>query len=350
MTQYPIQSILKAFKLTGEPYEYKPLTAGLINDTYLVTDAENRQFILQKINARVFKNTDVLMDNVCYALPVLNADDYAEISFVNSKKGDAFLQQHGAIWRMMTFIPNSTTYNTTTNTNIAFEAGRIIGKFHSLLSPVDPNLFHNTLPKFHDLNHRTQEFEHALQNADSLKLETAKKAIENAHGFLNELQGLDHRKLPLRICHNDTKLNNILFSKTTNKALCLIDLDTLMKGYFYNDFGDAIRTVVNTAPEDEKNHDEIGFNVSLFTAFIDGLATHPHLLTEAEKESLPLGAVFMPFLHGLRALTDYLNHNKYYKVTYENQNLDRCASLFNFAEKAIAKKDFMTDYIKKAIN
>ncbi|MDO1512842.1 aminoglycoside phosphotransferase family protein [Maribacter confluentis] len=345
MTQHQITSILKAFDLTGDQFQYTPLTAGLINDTFLVTDVENRQFILQKINENVFKNVDVLMRNIGLALPHLSAPDYATITFINNNNGENYIKHNGAFWRMMTFIPNSTTYNTTTHTTIAFEAGRIIGKFHSLLAPVPKNLFKDTLPKFHNLDHRAKAFKQALDAAEPGKVAIAKYAIQQATIFLKELNNLNDQELPVRICHNDTKLNNILFSKTSDKALCLIDLDTLMKGYFYYDFGDAIRTVVNTAPEDEKEHDNIVFNENLFTAFIDGLATQPHLLTNAEKESLALGAVFMPFLHGLRALTDYLNNNIYYKVTYENQNLDRCLSLFNFAEKALQHKNIMTDYI-----
>lgn len=348
--QQIILDIVQEFNLSGNQIQWTPLTAGLINDTYLITDEKNKQFILQKINHNVFTNASILMDNIGYALPLLTAEDYDKITFVDTKKGDNYLQQNGTFWRLMTFIPNSTTYNTTTNTNIAFEAGRIVGKFHSLLASIDIALFQDTLPKFHNLSHRTQEFELAFKNTDNQKLKIAEIAIQKAHYFLKELNHLDNEKLPIRICHNDTKLNNILFSKTTNKALCLIDLDTIMKGCFYYDFGDAIRTVVNTAPEDEKDHEQIIFDEKLFMSFVDGLAINPKFLTDVEKESLPLGAVFMPFIHGLRALTDYLNNNIYYKVSYENQNLDRCLSLFDFAEKALQKKTFMATYIQQQLH
>ena len=147
--------------------------------------------------------------------------------------------------------------------------------------------------------------------------------------------------LPKRLCHNDTKLNNILFSKTTNKALCMIDLDTLMPGLFLYDFGDAIRTIVNPIPENSTDYDAITFDKELFTAFIDGLAPHISFLTKEEKETMALGAVYMPFIHGLRALTDFLNNNTYYKVSYENQNLDRCTNLFTFTNAAFENLDFM---------
>ncbi|MEP2280300.1 phosphotransferase [Maribacter sp.] len=349
MKKESIKKILTEFNLNGSSTDWTPLNSGLINDTYLVTESE-QQYILQKINTQVFKNARILMDNIQFSLPILYANDYAQITFLTTKTGANYLIQNDEFWRMMTFIPNSTTYNTTTDINTAFEAGRIIGKFHQLLQDVDTNLYKDTLPKFHQLSFRKQEFKQALEIADVEKLNIAELAISKAQYLIKELNNLNTDNLPIRVCHNDTKLNNILFSKTSKKALCLIDLDTIMKGYFFYDFGDAIRTVVNTAAEDEQNHNLITFNKTLFTSFVDGLSSNGPILTYEEKESLPLGAVFMPFIHGLRALTDFLDNNKYYKVTYENQNLDRCLSLFNFAEKALDKKDFMSAYIQEKLS
>lgn len=349
MTSESIREILIEFNFNGNSIKWTPLNNGLINDTFLVTEGDGRQYILQKVNTLIFKNVQILMDNISYTLPFLNAEDYTQITFLRTKNGEHSLKKNDGLWRMMTYIPKSTTYNTTTDNNIAFEAGRIVGRFHSLLKDVDLSIVKDTLPKFHNLNHRTLEFQEALQNADAHKKEIAAVAIKKTQSFFKELQHLETINLPVRICHNDTKLNNILFSDSTNKALCLIDLDTIMKGYFFYDFGDAIRTVVNNAPEDEQNHDLIHFDENLFESFVDGLVLNQPFLTTADKNSLPLGAVFMPFIHGLRALTDYLSNNKYYKVTYENQNLDRCTSLFNFAEKALAKKGFMAACIQKRL-
>ncbi|MGB3150242.1 MAG: phosphotransferase, partial [Maribacter sp.] len=187
----------------------------------------------------------------------------------------------------------------------------------------------------------------ALRTSENKKLETAKNAIHFARKTLVQLKEIDFAQIPLRICHNDTKLNNILFSKISGKALCLIDLDTLMKGYFFYDFGDAVRTIANTAPEDERDNNKITFNKSLFSAFIKGLADNGLFLLKEELDSLCFGAVFMPFIHGLRALTDYLNNDRYYKTTYENQNLDRCSSLFNFTQKALDNVPFMEKTIQE---
>jgi len=348
MTSASIQKILIEFNLNGSSTQCTPLNSGLINDTYLVTEGDGQQYILQKINTQVFKNADILMDNISFSLPYLKAEDYALITFLTTKTGANYYVQNNGLWRMMTYIPNSTTYDTTTDPKTAFEAGRIISKFHQLLQNVNTAVYKDTLPKFHLLSHRKQEFRQALETANVDKLEVAESAILKAQHFIMVLQNLNTDGLPVRVCHNDTKLNNILFSESSEKALCLIDLDTIMKGYFFYDFGDAVRTVVNNAPEDERQHKLIRFDKTLFASFVDGLASNGSLLTSSEKESLPLGTVFMPFIHGLRALTDYLNNNKYYKVTYENQNLDRCLSLFNFAEKALDQKDFMARYIRHA--
>ncbi|MCK5677119.1 MAG: phosphotransferase, partial [Flavobacteriaceae bacterium] len=182
-------------------------------------------------------------------------------------------------------------------------------------------------------------------NAKTKNIQTAQKAIDFVNNNISKLLEINFEELPVKVCHNDTKLNNILFSQE-NKALCLIDLDTIMKGAFLYDFGDAVRTIVNSAPEDETNLERINFDINLFDAFVEGLKKHKNILNKKEIEHLSLGPVLMPFLHGIRALTDYLENNRYYKVSYETQNLDRCISLFTFSQLALNNQDYM----KKIIN
>ena len=212
-------------------------------------------------------------------------------------------------------------------------------------APLD--MFKDSIPGFHDLNLRARQFAEATGSATADKLKEAEKAILFAKLTLEELRFYDPRNLTLRICHNDTKLNNILFHKQDKRALCLIDLDTVMKGYFHYDFGDAVRTIVNNVNEDEKNLSKITFNKGLFEAFVDGLSENSDFLTKAEIQHLSFGVKLMPFMHGIRALTDYLNGNIYYKVTYETQNLDRCHNLFAFTKKAAEHMDYMQEVIIK---
>lgn len=347
MRNYPesqLNLLLENFVVPEKNYSFKPLTDGFINDTFLVFDGGTPLFILQRINHMVFTDVAGLMNNVRNAFRHLSDSDYAAITLVRSRSGESYYEhQNGetTFWRVMTYIDGSTAHNTTEDPKVAFEAGKIIAKFNILLQQANADDYVDTIPKFHNLELRKNQFNAALQTTEVQKLEVAKGAIRFAHGVLAKLESMDLADLRIRICHNDTKLNNILFSKDTKKALCLIDLDTLMQGHFLYDFGDAVRTIVNTAPEDEKEHDKITFKKNLFEAFVDGLAANGPFLSQREIDTLPWGAVLMPFLHGLRALTDYLNGNVYYKVAYENQNLDRCLSLFDFTEKALKHMDYM---------
>ncbi|MCD6543566.1 MAG: aminoglycoside phosphotransferase family protein [Flavobacteriaceae bacterium] len=345
-----LAKLLKEFQIPEKEYSFEIISNGLINDTYLVKQDGEPTYIFQRININVFSNYKALIHNLDLVLPILKSDMYSEVELCKTKKGDSFYSSSkGEIWRLMTFIKDSVVYNTTDNPKIAFEAGRIVAQFHNLTKGFDANQLQDTLPGFHDIHLRYNQFKNALKNADADKIETAAKAITFVKENISFLLDIDHSKLPARVCHNDTKLNNILFSED-GKALCLIDLDTIMKGVFMYDFGDAIRTIVNAAPEDEKDLDKINFNIKLFEAFVEGLATENNLLNEEEKKMLPRGAVLLPFLHGIRALTDYLENNRYYKVKYETQNLDRSYSLFQFAQLSIDKQEAMQHIIFSKLN
>ncbi len=350
MLEEKIRGILKYFEVEDKLYSCKPITTGYINDTYLVFANGKALYVLQCINHKVFADIEGLMANIERALDLLGDDNYTRIGLTNTLSGNKFVLHDSEYWRLMTFIANSTTYNTTTETAIAFEAGRIIGKFHISLANERPTNYLETIPKFHDLAHRRDQFFSAIESATEEKKETAMSAILFSQKMLLRLTTKTDSQPRLRVCHNDTKLNNILFCREKQKAHCLIDLDTLMAGYFHFDFGDAVRTIVNTAPEDERDCDKITFEKPLFNAFIEGLAHNGNFLDEQEIRSLPHGVVLMPFLHGLRALTDYLNDNIYYKVTYENQNLNRCLSLFDFTEKALANENYMKSVVSKKLH
>ena len=341
-------AILQKFSITKKPYLLQPINQGFINDTYLVLEAAKPQYILQRINTTVFPDIDGLMNNLGKALEYLDDTDYTKITLVKTLTGAFYYSTPGNdCWRLVTYIDKSTAYDTTTDNEIAFEAGRIIGKFHQLLQNAPMDEFVDTIPKFHDLLLRETQFKAALENSSVSLINRANSAINFTKEMLLKLKQWDQSNLLFRLCHNDTKLNNILFERDSNRALCLIDLDTLMKGYFHYDFGDAVRTIVNTAPEDEKEHDKITFDRDLFASFVIGLSTNAGFLTEKEIDLLPYGVVLMPFLHGLRALTDFLNGNVYYRTTYENQNLDRAQSLYNFTQKALDELPFMEKLVKE---
>jgi Ser/Thr protein kinase RdoA (MazF antagonist) len=344
-----LADLLINFQILKKKYVFEPISNGLINDTYLVSSKGIPLYILQKINTDVFQNTESLFKNLDLVLPELEASTYQKVELIAVNNAKNYHQtESGEIWRLMTYVKDSQVFNTTNDVKVALEAGKIIGLFHHLLLDFDANILEDTLPDFHNFNLRHDQFLGALKNAESEKVKASYDAIE----FVTEKSllflDLPLKNLPVRVCHNDTKLNNILFSKK-NKALCLIDLDTLMKGTFLYDFGDAARTIVNTAKEDEIDLEKINFTPKLFEALISGLAMHAEFLTAKEKELLPLSVALMPFLHGIRALTDFLENNKYYKVAYPNQNLDRARSLFAFSKKALENRTFMQNCIREKL-
>ena len=348
-SQEYLLAIMARFSVKEKPDQFIPINNGFINDTYLVMRKGMAEYILQRVNHNVFTDIDGLMSNVHLALQALQSEDYAGIDLICTTSQKTYLDDAEGYWRLMSFINDSTVHNTSSDPKIAFGAGRIIGKFHQLLQDVDREAYVDTIPNFHHLETRKQQFIAALEKAVPDKKEIAKEAIAFARGILAKSEAWDVGELPVRVCHNDTKLNNILFSKASGDALCLIDLDTLMKGHFLYDFGDAIRTIVNTADEDERELHKITFEKNLFEAFIDGLAANGSFLSKKEVDTLAYGAILMPFLHGLRALTDFLNNNIYYKISYENQNLDRCLSLFDFTQKALEQMDYMQSVISQKL-
>ncbi len=342
-----LSKVLQHFQIEDKNYQFNTLSNGLINDTYLVSTLNEPLYILQKINIEVFTNYKALLRNIELVLPKLTSKHYKEVKLVAAKDGNYFkIIEEKEVWRLMTFIKDSVVFNTTTNPKVASEAGRIIGEFHKLLAENDTKDLKITLDRFHSIAYRKSQFDTALSSAKETNKTKAKESINFVQKNIDFLLKLEVNNLPQRTCHNDTKLNNILFD-VNNKALCLIDLDTIMPGLFLFDFGDAIRTIVNQAPEDEKDLSKINFSKELFQAFIDGLAPHQNIFSQQEKETMPIGVVLMPFLHGIRALTDYLENNKYYKVSYETQNLDRAKSLFQFANLALQNQDFMLKVIQK---
>lgn len=343
-----LKQVLTQFRLDSHEVVFRTIDTGYINDTFLVLKSNKPLYILQRINPKIFKNIEQLMLNIEKVLDNLKSDDYSTISLLKTIDGQSFYKDNNSYWRITTFIKGSQVYNTTTNPEIAFEAGRIIGKFHSLLQSQPVQEYTDTIPNFNYLPFRITEFNDALNLAEKSRMEIAKNEIEFAKATMTLFDEFYSVNLPLRICHNDTKLNNILFSKT-NEALCLIDLDTIMKGYFHYDFGDAIRTIVNTASEDEIDLSKINFNKALFEAFIDGLNKNVSFLTNTEKQMLPIAVVLMPFMHGLRALTDFLNGNIYYKESYENQNLNRSASLFQFTKLALQNQSYIKTVISEKL-
>jgi len=346
MNNLALKFILSQFQVSFHEVNIQPINQGYINDTFLIINNNKAKYILQRINTNVFKNPEALHQNFHKALLRLKSNDYQEISLIPTIDNLLYYQHDENCWRLLTFIDNSAAFNFTKDPEIAFQAGKLLGQFHNLL---DNEIVEEYVDVLKDLNYlpsKIIEFETALANTSIIRKKIANNHIKFALEKKSLFNAFYEANLPLRICHNDTKLNNMLFDKTSKKGLCFIDLDTIMKGYFHYDFGDAIRTIVSESNEDEETLESIKFNRNLFEKFINGLKPYASILTLQEVDFLPISCALMPFMHGLRALTDYLNGNIYYKVSYENQNLDRCQSLFEFTKHAIREQEFIESVIK----
>jgi len=346
VTNSKLNSILSNFDVNPSKFTYEKINTGYINDSYFISVDNQKKYVLQRINTNVFKNIDAIRNNINLSISNLKDVGYHRIKFIDPINQALFYNSGRGYWRLMEYVKGSYTKDNAENSNDAFEAGRIISLFHILLKGKDLDKCIDTLDNFHNLPYRIKEFEESLKNTNDNLKEECREEINFSREMFDKLIVFYNSNLPERICHNDAKLNNILFS-STNKGLCMIDLDTIMKGYFHYDFGDAIRTIVNPASEEEKDLSKILFNKSLFKAFINGIKSNGEFLSSKELELLPLSTALMPFIHGLRALTDYLNGNIYYKVSYPKQNLIRSRNLFTFSKLALKHQDFMKKTIKE---
>ncbi|MDP9076293.1 MAG: aminoglycoside phosphotransferase family protein [Bacteroidota bacterium] len=359
-----ILPIVEKFNITGEIATVTAFGNGHINDTFLLKNLypENPDYLLQRINHHVFKDVPGLIGNIDRVTAYLKSKMAA--GFDNKKSGQVlklvpskdqqlfYKDDEGNYWRIYIFVAGSRSYDSVATPQQAFEGGKAFGSFQALLSDMDPSLLSETIADFHNIQKRLADFDLAVEK-DLMHLaatiETEIKFIrarERPMSVINDLgrSGL----LPMRVTHNDTKFNNILFDENDQIA-CVIDLDTVMAGYVAYDFGDAIRTIVNTAAEDEPDLEKIQIDIPLFEAYLQGYIQEANcFLTATEIESLYLGAVLLPYMQGVRFLTDYLQGDRYFKVAYPGHNLVRAKAQFRLLQKLEEQGQLLCDMISRA--
>ena len=324
-------TILKAFGLDAENCEIKPLGDGLINTTWLVKEnSTGRDLVFQQINTNVFK----LPDNITFNIRLINDflevnhPDYLFTSPVKALDGnDIVKSEEGGYFRLFDFIRESVTHNELEKPVQAYEAARQFGQFTNLLSGINISHLKTTIPDFHNLTLRYEQFVESLKNATPERLDRAKEAIDFlianksiANEYLHITQSKDFK---LRVTHHDTKISNVLFDYQ-DKGLCVIDLDTVMPGYFISDVGDMMRTYLSPVSEEEKDFSKIEVRPDFFQAIVKGyLSEMKDQLTELEKKSILYAGKFMIYMQAIRFIADYLNNDIYYGSRYEGQNLVR---------------------------
>lgn len=314
------------------------INSGHINYTFKVGDS----YILQRINKNVFLNPLTITKNLLSASTFLKqtAPDYKFLHGLKTPDGidDLVYDADGYPWRLFPYIKNTITINEVETINQAYEAAKAFGLLSKNLAACDINSFEETIPQFHNLSFRYSQFEQALLEASNDRKERARHLIDGyiqynylVHQYENLVQS---KSLQLRVMHNDTKINNVLFEEDTNKAICVIDLDTLMPGYFIYDLGDMVRTFVSPSAEDEIDISKIEVRKEIQQAILDGyLSEMDAVLTNEEKLAIPLAGPMMTYMIGIRFLTDFLRGDVYYQVTYRDQNLNRATNQFYLLEK-----------------
>lgn len=338
MNEPQLKSLFNKF-VTGLNFQsYSEIVSGHINDTYLVQTDAQKKFVLQRINHHVFSDVPGLVNNkVLVSQHLIKKTGGSKATKVLQFVPTAedlyyYVDAQGNYWNMSVFIEGSMTYETVPNNKVAEEGGKLTGEFLNLTADLKVDDFIAVIPKFHDMSFRFEEFEEVLNNLNEKRIFEAHEEIQFCLFRKKEMMMLQNLKedgsIPVRITHNDTKISNILFNKN-EEGIAMIDTDTVMPGIIHYDFGDAIRTICNTAAEDEGNLEKVEFNMDFYESyrkgFLKGLGAE---LSEIEKTHLPTAVRTMIFIMGLRFLTDYLNNDAYYKTNYENHNLVRARNQF----------------------
>ncbi len=324
------------FQITGEASDIHPLGDGLINDTYLVsTVGDTPDYVLQRINHTVFKNVEGMQSNIeavtSHIRKKLETEgcqdiDRKTLEFIKvCGSSKTFYHDGKDYWRMSRYISDSHTLQEVTPIS-AFLAGKAFGHFECMLSDIQIKL-EESIPDFHNMEFRLQQLRDAIRDNAAGRVEEVIPLIEEIEKRSEKMCEPERMyregKLPKRICHCDTKVNNMLFD-SNGKVLCVIDLDTVMPSFIFSDYGDFLRTGASTAAEDEPDLSKIDFNFDIFKAFTEGyLSEATSFLTEEELMWLPNAIALFPYMQATRFLTDYINGDTYYKISYPDHNLVR---------------------------
>ena len=365
VTNRNLEDALYAFGFGNQCSYVKPFGQGHINETYAVympTDAGDEfAYILQRVNNNVFKDPAGVMENIFgvteYLRNVIREEggdpDRETLSCIKTKAGCTYFEDsEGQPWRCYHYIPNSVCYQLVEEPEQFYQSGNSFGHFLKQLGNYPASSLKETIPDFHNTVKRFANFQRAVKRDIKNRAITCrpevKFALEREADCGVMVKQQEEGKLPLRVTHNDTKLNNILFDADTGKGLCIIDLDTIMPGLAANDFGDSIRFGAATAEEDERNLDLMHFDISLYEMYVKGyLEGTDGVLTPEEIESLPWGARLMTLECGMRFLTDYLEGDTYFKTAYPEHNLVRARTQFRLVDEMEQQFEKMQEIVRQ---
>ena len=346
---------LAAFASIGKVEYCEPYGNGHINDTFLTVCESKKRYILQRINHHIFTRPDEIMENICAVTDFIRKHtaslggdtERCTLSVVKTTDGKSFFcDSIGSYWRLYDFTERTVTKERVSNIKEFCDCAEAFGNFQNQLSEFDASTLHEAIKNFHNTPVRYQNLIKAIEKDPVGRVASVKDEIDFVMARKEFTEILENARadgsLPLRVTHNDTKLNNILFDEKTDAPVCVIDLDTIMPGYSVNDFGDSIRFGANTAAEDETDLSKVSLDLELYHAYADGfLRGCAGKLTDKEIELLPYGAMMMTLECGIRFLTDYIEGDTYFRISRPSHNLDRCRTQFALVADMEAKLEQM---------
>lgn len=356
--------VLKKFGIKGDFRGYRVFTSGNINSTFELTvfDNEIKTFVLQKINKYVFKRPEQVMDNISRITDFMRenyeGDDVDRMVLKFCKNVETgkpyYVDEKDEYWRCYAFIDNSVTYDICVDEDLIFESGKAFGKFQKMLYNFDANSLFETIPNFHNTVVRFTNLFHSIIDDDKSRVRSVKDEltylIDNRARAESLCAMLKNNEIPLRVTHNDTKCNNVLFDCDSGKSLAVIDLDTVMPGIMAYDFGDAVRSICSVAGEDEQDLTKVCFDLKRFDAFSQGfLSELKDDLSESEIKSLILAPYAITCELASRFLEDYLRGDKYFKINYPMHNFDRARCQIALAKDIKNKEEEISKIIKRNI-
>lgn len=340
--------VLHAFRLDAKPVSCEPYGCGHINVTYLAVTESGLRYILQKINNNTFRDVAGLMENITAVTEFLRTktdDPRGVLTLVKTTGGASYLHTQDGYWRVYDFVEDTICLQLPETDEDFYQSAVGFGTFQQLLTDFPAAKLHETIPNFHNTPDRYRAFLETLERDPMHRAAQVQSEIEFALARQAEMSAIQNAltagELPLRVTHNDTKLNNVLLDAKMRKALCVIDLDTVMPGSSLYDFGDSIRFGAATAAEDEKDLSKMEMSLDRFRVFTRGYVRACPGLTEAELALLPMGAKTMTMECGVRFLTDYLDGDHYFAVHRDGQNLDRARTQFKLVADMEKKWDEM---------
>lgn len=346
--------VLRAFRLDAKPVSCEPYGCGHINVTYLAVMESGRRYILQKINNNTFRDVAGLMENITAVTEFLRTktdDPRGVLTLVKTHDSASYLHAQDAYWRTYDFVEDSICLQLPETDEDFYQSAVGFGTFQQLLTDFPAAKLHETIPNFHNTPDRYRALLETLERDPMHRAAQVQPEIEFALARQAEMAAIQNAltagELPLRVTHNDTKLNNVLLDAKTRRALCVIDLDTVMPGSSLYDFGDSIRFGAATAAEDEKDLSKMEMSLERFRVFTRGYVRACPGLTAKELELLPMGAKNMTMECGVRFLTDYLDGDHYFAVHRDGQNLDRARTQFKLVADMEKKWDEMQKIVEE---